>query len=128
MRTPPASSARLQGPTTSTARFETARRNFQRARYELTAAALADVVLRVRTRHPDAARLLFVCDDVEDGLYLAEITDRAGRPLDVTGALLDDRTTAQILGNIRGGDLASVPGVTHDRVAMSFALEIDAPT
>ncbi|MFF0990486.1 hypothetical protein [Kocuria nitroreducens] len=126
MRNPPASSADLQGPTTSTARFETARRNFQRARLELTVAALEDLVLRVRTRHPEAAALLLICDDVEDALYLAEITDGAGNVLGSGGPLLDDRTTAQMLGNLCPPDLASLPGVTHDRVAMTFAVEIDA--
>lgn len=125
MRISPASPPDLQGPTTSTPRFETARRNFQLARHELTTAALMELVLRVRTRHPDAARVLFVCDDVEDRLYLAEIADGAGRPLDTDGPLLDDRTTAQVLGNLRGPDLASLGGVTHDRTAMAFAVEID---
>lgn len=125
MRISPASPPDLQGPTTSTPRFETARRNFQLARHELTTAALMELVLRVRTRHPDAARVLFVCDDVEDRLYLAEIADGAGRPLGTDGPLLDDRTAAQVLGNLRGPDLASLGGVTHDRTAMAFAVEID---
>ena len=128
MRNPPASPPDLQGPTTSTARFEAARRNFQRARHELTAAALEELVLRVRARHPDAARLVLVCDDVEDGLYLAEIIDRAGRSLDTGGPLLENRTEAQLLGNLRGPDLATLPGVVHDRGEMTFAVEVDALT
>lgn len=125
MRNSPASPPDLQGPTTSTPRFESARRNFQHARHELTAAALDELVLRVRTRHPDAARVVFFCDDVEDCFYLAEITDGAGRSLGTDGPLLDDRTSAQMLGNIRGCDLASLPGVTCDRISMTFAVEID---
>lgn len=125
MRISPASPPDLQGPTTSTPRFETARRNFQLARHELTTAALEELLLRVRIRHPDAARVLFVCDEVEDGLYLAEITDGAGRPLGTGGPLLADRTTAQVLGNLRGSDLAALDGVTYDRAAMAFAVEID---
>lgn len=128
MRNPPASPPDLQGPTTSTPRFEIARRNFQYARYELTAAALEELMLRVRTRHPDASRLLLVCDDVEDGLYLADITDRSGRSLDTSGPLLEDRTAAQLLGNLRGPDLASLPGVVHDRVEMTFAVEFNVFT
>ncbi|GAB2608459.1 hypothetical protein GCM10009696_12490 [Kocuria himachalensis] len=128
MRIPPASPPDLQGPTTSTPRFESARRNFQYARHELTAAALEELVLRVRIRHPDAARLVFFCDDVEDEISLAEITDGAGRSLGADGPLLDDRTAAQMLGNLHGPDLASLPGVEHDRLEMTFAVEIDAPT
>ncbi|MEX5305749.1 hypothetical protein RF644_08310 [Kocuria sp. CPCC 205258] len=128
MRNPPASPPDLQGPTTSTARFEYARRNFQYARHELTAAALEELVLRARIRHPDAARLVFCCDDVEDGIYLAEVLDSDGRSLGAGGPLLDDRTAAQLLGNLRGLDLASLPGVVHDRVEMTFAMEIDALT
>lgn len=124
MRNSPASPPDLQGPTTSTPRFETARRDFQLARLELTVAALMELVIRVRTRHPDAARVLFICDDVEDELYLAEITDACGRHLGTDGPLLGDRTAAQVLGNLRGPDLASLDGVVHDPVAMAFAVEI----
>ena len=126
MRNPPASPPDLQGPTTSTARFEAARRNFQRARHELTAAALEELVLRVGARHPDAARLVLVCDDVEDGLYLAEITDRTGHSLDTGGPLLADRTAAQLLGNLRGPDLAMLDGVNHDASTMTFEVVLDA--
>jgi hypothetical protein len=87
---------------------------------------LEELVVRVRTRHPEASRMLFICDDVEDGLYLAEVTDRAGASLSTGGPLLDERTTAQVLGNIGGSDLAAVGGVDHDPVAMTFEVEIDA--
>lgn len=70
--------------------------------------------------------MLFICDDVEDGLYLAEVTDRTGMPLGAGGPLLGDRTTAQVLGNLCGTDLAAVDGVRHDPVAMTFEVEIDA--
>ena len=53
-------------------------------------------------------------------------TDGAGRSVGTHGPLLDDRTAARVLGNIRGRDLASLPGVTLDRIAMAFAVEIDA--
>jgi hypothetical protein len=92
----------------------------------LTAAALEELVCRVRIRHPEASRMMFICDDIEDGLYLAEVNDRAGAALSTDGPLLDERTTAQVLGNIRGPDLAAVGGVRHDPVAMTFEVEIDA--
>lgn len=126
MRTPPTSVPELQGPTAASPRFEEARRDFQRARHELTAAALEELVTRVRIRHPEASRLVLVCDDIEDGLYLAEVDDAAGRRLDPDTATLGERTVEQVLGNLRGPDLAALDGVHHDPVEMTFAVEIDA--
>ena len=126
MRTSPASLPEAQGPTTTTARFEEARRSFLEARHELTAAALDELATRVRARHPEATRMLFICDDVDDDLYLAQITDDTGTPLDTDGPLLDGRTSAQVLGNLRGPDLATVDGVEHDPAAMTFEVELDA--
>jgi hypothetical protein len=126
MRTPSTSPPHTQGPTTTSPPFEEARRRFLAARHQLTCAALEELIVRVRTRHPEASGMLFICDDVEDGLYLAEVTDRTGMPLGAGGPLLDDRTTAQVLGNLCGTDLAAVHGVRHDPVAMTFEVEIDA--
>lgn len=124
MRNAPTSPPDLQGPTTSTPRFETARRNFQLARFELTAAALQELTVRVRIRFPQARELLMLCDDVEDGLYLAGITDGSGRALPTSGPLLDDRTTTQVIGNLRGSYLALLPGVVHDPVEQSFRVHL----
>jgi len=71
----------VQGPTTTHPGFEAARQISLRARRELTVAALQELILRVRTRHPGAVSVLLICDDVEDGLSLAEVTDHAGRRL-----------------------------------------------
>lgn len=124
MRNAPTSPPDLQGPTTSTPRFETARRNFQLARFELTCAALQELTIRVRTRYPQARELVLLCDDVEDGLYLADITDGSGRALPMSGPLLDDRSTAQMIGNLHGCYLAPLPGVVHDPVEQSFRVDL----
>lgn len=120
MRNPATSAPEAQGPTATTPRFEDARRHYLAARHELTAAALDELILRVRTRHRDAAGMLLICDDVEDGLYLAEVTDEAGRRLHTGGSLLDDRTAAQVVANLHGPDLAVLAGVHHDGAAMTF--------
>ncbi|MFF0903072.1 UNVERIFIED_CONTAM: hypothetical protein RF653_05300 [Kocuria sp. CPCC 205316] len=52
--------------------------------------------------------------------------DGAGHALGTRGSLLDDRTTARVLGTIRGRHPASLPGVTLDRIPMALAVEIDA--
>ncbi|MGX5359442.1 hypothetical protein [Kocuria sp. KH4] len=124
MRNTPTSPPDLQGPTTSTPRFETARRNFQLARFELTAAALDELTVRVRIRYPQARELLLLCDDVEDGLYLAGITDGTGTALTPSGPLLDDRATAQMIGNLRGAYLALLPGVVHEPAEQSFRVRL----
>lgn len=126
MRTPPPSPPVLQGPSTTSPRFEDARRNFLRSRRELTAAALNELAARVRTRHPEATTLVLACDDVEDGLYLAGVNDRAGRPVVPDTAALGERTVEQVLGNLRGPDLAALDGVRHDRSAMTFEVDLDA--
>lgn len=113
-----------QGPTPTHPAFETARRAFLRARHELTIAALDELILRVRTRHPGAASLLLICDDVEDGLYLAEVTDPAGRQLGTASSLLGDRTCHQVVGNLYGPDLAVLAGVHHDPVALTFQVSL----
>lgn len=69
--------------------------------------------------------MLFVCDDVEDRLHQAEITDPAGQPLGATGRSLDDRTAAQMLRDIRGRDLGSLSGVTRDRTAPTSTARIE---
>ena len=58
----------------------------------------------------------------------APLVTASGHALGTHGPLLDDRTAAQMLGNLHGPDLASLPGVEHDRLEMTFAVEIDAPT
>lgn len=113
-----------QGPTPTHSGFEAARRAYLRARHELTVAALEELILRVRTRHPCAASLLLICDDVEDGLYLAEVSDHEGRRLGAAGALLGDRTCHQVLENLHGPDLAVLAGVHHDPVAMTFTVTL----
>lgn len=113
-----------QGPTTTHPSFEEARRAYLRARHELTIAALEELILRVRTRHPAVVRMLFICDDVEDGLYLAEISDHDGRRLGTAGPLLEDRTCHQVLGNLHGPDLAVLEGIDHDPVAMTFMVTV----
>ncbi|HST71840.1 MULTISPECIES: hypothetical protein [Kocuria] len=113
-----------QGPTTTHPGFEAARQAYLRARRELTVAALQELILRVRTRYPGAASVLLICDDVEDGLYLAEITDSSGRSLRPDGPLLEARTCHQVLGNLHGPDLAGVSGVDHDPAAMTFQVTI----
>lgn len=119
-----AAPAGAQGPTTTHPGFEAARRAYLGARHELTIAALEELILRVRTRHPCAASLLLICDDVEDGLYLAEVTDRAGRRLGTAGPLLGDRTCHQVVGNLYGPDLAVLAGVHHDPVALTFQVSL----
>jgi hypothetical protein len=113
-----------QGPTTTHPSFEAARRGYLRALHELTIAALEELILRVRTRHPCAASLLLICDDVEDGLYLAEVCDHEGRRLGAGGPLLGDRTCHQVLDNLHGPDLAVLAGVHHDPVAMTFVVTV----
>ena len=120
-RTAPADA---QGPTTTHPAFEVARRAYLRARHELTIAALDELILRVRTRHPCAASLLLICDDVEDGLYLAEVNDRCGRRLGTAVPLLGDRTCHQVVGNLHGPDLAVLAGVRHDPVALTFQVSL----
>jgi hypothetical protein len=124
MRDRRSSPPELPGPTTATPRFEGARRAYLRARHELTVAALDELVLRVRTRHPSAAAMLLVYDDVEDGLYLAGVTDGSGRPLGLDGPLLDDRTSHQIMGNLNGPDLAVLAGVRHDPASLSYEVTL----
>jgi hypothetical protein len=113
-----------QGSTTAHPSFEEARRACLRARHQLTIAALEELILRVRTRHPGAVRMLFVCDDVEDGLCLAGISDHHGRRLGTAGPLLEDRTGQQVLGNLHGPDLAVLAGVDHDPAAMTFTVSV----
>jgi hypothetical protein len=79
------------------------------------------LILRVRTRHPCAASSLLICDDVEDGLHLAEVTDNAGRRPGTGGPMLGDRTCHQVVGNLYGPDLA---GVHHDPVALTFQVSL----
>ncbi|GEO94715.1 cupin domain-containing protein [Kocuria turfanensis] len=60
-----------------------------------------ELALRVRARHPQATRLPFIGDDVDDSRYPAEITDHSDRPLDTGGPPPDDRTATQMPGNLR---------------------------
>ncbi|MEX5258031.1 hypothetical protein [Kocuria arenosa] len=113
-----------QGPTTTHPGFEAARQAYLRARHELTIAALEELSLRARTRHPEAASMMLICDDVEDGLYLAEISDSRGRRLGTAGPLLEDRTCHQILGNLHGPNPAGLAGVEHNPAAMTFTVTI----
>ncbi|MEX5270231.1 hypothetical protein [Kocuria sabuli] len=68
--------------------------------------------------------MLFICDDVEDELYLAEMSDSDGRGLGTSGPLLEERTCHQVLGNLHDPGLAVLVGVDQVPRAMTFTVTI----
>jgi hypothetical protein len=129
MRSVPGRSPGEDGPAPTTPQLAQARTDFLGARHELCVAALNELLVRVRATYPQAAQLELSCDDIEDEIYIAAVTDARGRPLSTCAPLLQARTTEQVLANLHGPSLAALPHIRHDPATMTFtaALPADAP-